>query len=94
MPDYCFFQKGDQTVVLMITDVSRASQLIEEGFEKQFEEISDVNEKKALERFEDIRRNNHIDRKNFLAGAITAPYIGILTAFITYLFKKKWFRHK
>lgn len=94
MPDYCFFQKGDQTIALEVTDASKASRLIGEGFTKQFEEVSAVNAQKALTRLEDIRRNNQIDHKNFLAGSIAMPWIGALTAFTTYLFRKKWFKHK
>ncbi|MCS3433447.1 hypothetical protein [Klebsiella sp. BIGb0407] len=94
MRDYCFFQKDDQIIALEIMDVDRAFQLIEKGFKKQFEEVSALNEEKALARFEDIRRNNQTDHKNFLAGAIAMPVIGALTAFTTYLFQKKWLKRK
>jgi len=94
MSDYCFFQKGKQTIALEKTDVDRASLLIGEGFEKQFEEVSALSEKNALARFDDIRRNNQIDRNNFLAGAIAMPLIGVLTAFITPFFQKKRFKKK
>ncbi|WP_188471361.1 hypothetical protein [Hafnia psychrotolerans] len=89
MPNYCFFQKGKQIVVLESSDVSKASQLMEHGYEKQFEEASATNEKNALARFADIRRDNQIDRDNFLAGAGPMPLIGGLTAIAAYLVSKK-----
>lgn len=94
MQDYCFFQKDDHTIAVEITDIDRTFQLIKQGYKKQFEEVSAVNEQKALARFEDIRRNNKIDHKNFLAGSIAMPLIGILTAYLTYLFQKKWSKRK
>lgn len=69
--------------------MSKASQLIEHGYEKQFEEVSATNKKNALARFADIRRDNQIDRDNFLAGAGTMPLIGGLTAIAAYLVSKK-----
>lgn len=89
MPDYCFFQKGKQTIALERSEVDRAAQLTQQGYKKQFEEVSAMSEKSALARFADIRRNNQIDHHNFLAGAIAMPLIGVLTAITTFLFRKK-----
>ena len=89
MPDYCFYQKGQQYVALERTDAGSAAQLTAQGFEKQFEEVSAVDEKSALARFADIRRNNQIDRDNFLAGAGQMPLIGVIAAAATALFRKK-----
>jgi hypothetical protein len=89
MLNYFFFQKGKQIVVLESSDVGKASQLIEHGYEKQFEEVSATNEKNALARFADIRRDNQIDRDDFLAGAGPMPLIDGLTAIAAYLFSKK-----
>ncbi|MCV2532038.1 hypothetical protein [Enterobacter wuhouensis] len=89
MPDYRFFQKGQQYIALESTDVNSASQLIAQGFEKQFEEVCAPDERAALARFADIRRNNQIDRNNFLAGAGQMPFIGLMAAAATALFRKK-----
>jgi len=89
MTDYSFYQKDKQIVVLKSAEVDAASQLVAQGFEKQFEEISATSEKNALARFADIRRDNQIDRENFLAGAGPMPLIGGLTAIITSLVRKK-----
>ncbi|CAI0843953.1 MULTISPECIES: hypothetical protein [Enterobacterales] len=89
MPDYCFFKKGKKTVVLESADLDGASQLTAKGYEKQFEEVCATNEKHALARFADIRREKRIDSHNFLAGAGAMPLIGVLTAVAVYLFRKK-----
>lgn len=89
MPDYCFFKKGKQTIVLTRSDEDRASQLAEQGYVKQFEEVSATDEKHALARFNDIWRDRQIDHHNFLAGAIAMPLIGVLTAAANYLIRKK-----
>jgi hypothetical protein len=89
MPDYFFFKKGKQTVVLERSDVDVASQLTEQGYKKQFEEVSATDEKHALARFADIRREKRIDHHNFLAGAGAMPLIGVLTAVAVFLFRKK-----
>jgi len=89
MPDYCFFQKGQHVIALERTNVDSAARLMTQWFEKQFEEVSAENEQNALTRFADIRRNNQIDRNNFLAGAGQMPFIGVLAAAVTSLFRKK-----
>jgi hypothetical protein len=89
MPDYCFFKKDKQTIVLERPDADEAARLTEQGYEKQFEEVSAIDENQALARFDDIRREKRIDQHNFLAGAIAMPLIGILTAVAIKLFRKK-----
>ena len=89
MPDYCFFKKDKQTIVLERPDADEAARLTEQGYEKQFEEVSAIDENQALARFADIRREKRIDQHNFLAGAIAMPLIGILTAVAINLFRKK-----
>lgn len=89
MPEYCFFQKGQQRIAVESADVEQASQLMEQSFEKQFEEVFATDEKNALLRLADIRKNNQIDRGNFLAGAGAMPLIGVLAAALTALFRKK-----
>jgi hypothetical protein len=89
MPDYCFFKKGKQTVALERVNLDGASQLTAKGYEKQFEEIYATDEKHALARFADIRRENQIDHHNFLAGTGVMPFIGVLRAVAVSLFRKK-----
>ncbi len=89
MPEYCFYKKSNQTVALQKSDNVRATVLTRQGFEKQFEEVSAADEKSALSRFDDIRKEKRIDQHNFRAGAITMPFIGILTAIASLFFRKK-----
>ncbi|MXP57786.1 hypothetical protein [Pantoea sp. Taur] len=89
MPEYCFYKKGNQIVALRKSDNVRATLLTRQGFEKQFEEVSAADEKAALSRFDDIRKEKRIDQHNFRAGAITMPFIGVLTAITSLFFRKK-----
>lgn len=89
MPEYCFYKKRNQIVALQKSDNVRATLLTRQGFEKQFEEVSAADEKAALSRFDDIRKEKRIDQHNFRAGAITMPFIGVLTAITSLFFRKK-----
>ncbi|WP_417642727.1 hypothetical protein [Enterobacter kobei] len=89
MPDYCFYQKGKQMVVLERTDARGALQLSEQGYEKQFEEVCAPDKSHALARFADIRREKEIDQHNFLSGAATVPFIGLMAAAAMALFRRK-----
>jgi hypothetical protein len=89
MPEYCFYKKRNQIAALQKSDNVRATLLTRQGFEKQFEEVSAADEKAALSRFNDIRKEKRIDQHNFRAGAITMPFIGILTAIANLFFRKK-----
>ncbi|PEI05518.1 hypothetical protein CRM79_21075 [Pantoea agglomerans] len=89
MSDYRFYTKGKHIVALKRSDVNHASDLTEQGYKKEFEEVRASDETEALARFADIRRNQRIDQHNFLAGAATMPLIGVLTAVATFLFWRK-----
>lgn len=89
MSDYRFYSRGKHTVALKRSDVNRASDLTEQGYKKEFEEVRASDETQALARFADIRRNQRIDQHNFLAGAATMPLISVLTAVATFLFWRK-----
>ena len=89
MPDYCFYTHGKQIVVLERSEVNRAIDLMGQGYKKEVEEVHAINEKQATARFADIRKNNDIDRHNFLAGASVMPLIGVLTAMAAFLFWRK-----
>ncbi|WP_249415149.1 MULTISPECIES: hypothetical protein [Enterobacteriaceae] len=89
MPEYCFFKKGQQIIALERSAADGAFQLTEQGYEKQFEEVNAADEKDALARFADIRKEQQIDHHNFLSGAISMPLIGVLAAAFTALFRKK-----
>jgi len=89
MPDYHFYQKGKQIVALENSEENQAFNLINQGYIKQFEEVSATTKKNALTRLSHIRTDNRIDQRNFLAGAGTMPLIGIMTAVAAFLLRKK-----
>lgn len=89
MPEYCFYQKGKHIVVLERSDARGALPLSEQGYEKQFEEVSATDQNHALARLADIRREKEIDQHNFISGAATVPFIGLMAAAATKLFCKK-----
>ena len=89
MPEYVFYQKDTHIVVQESTATDGVLSLTEQGYEKQFEAIEAASENAALARLMDIRRNNQIDRDNFLAGAGEMPLIGALAALATHLVSKK-----
>jgi len=66
-----------------------AIDLMAQGYKKEVEEVHAIDEKQATARFADIRKNNDIDRHNFLAGASAMPLIGVLTAMAAFLFWRK-----
>lgn len=88
MPDYCFFTRDKQTLVLKRSDVTHAAALIAQGYRKEPEEVYGADANQAAERLADIRKENEIDRHNFLAGAATMPLIGLLTALAALIFWK------
>lgn len=45
MPDYHFYQKGKQIVALERSEGNQALKLINQGYEKQFEEVSATTKK-------------------------------------------------
>ncbi|MGK3114412.1 hypothetical protein [Candidatus Pantoea formicae] len=89
MADYCFFTKDNQTVALVKSDAEGAAQLINLGYEQQFEEVSASNKQHAVSRFHDIRKEKRIDQHNFRAGAFAFPLIGVLTVVAGWLFRRK-----
>ncbi|WP_312140248.1 hypothetical protein [Pantoea septica] len=88
MPEYHFYQKGKDIVALECSKENQALKLINQGYEKQFEEVNASTEKSALTRLFNIRTDNRIDQRSFLAGAGTMPLIGILTAVAFFLLRK------
>lgn len=89
MPDYHFYEKGKQIIALARSEEDQARELLSRGYEKQFEEVWATTKENALTRLFDIRKDNRIDKRNFLAGAGTMPLIGILTAAAVFLLRKK-----
>lgn len=81
MPDYYFFQKGKDVVVLERSDVENAALLAVKGFEKQFEEI----EARALARFKALRHEDSTALQTYSGNVLlmsAVSVIGLLAALI------------
>lgn len=70
MVDFVFFKKGKQITALEKSDVDGATQLADQGYEKQFEEIDAHDPEKALLRFLDIRNEEVVTEHAFATGAV------------------------
>ncbi|CUU25717.1 putative membrane protein (plasmid) [Duffyella gerundensis] len=85
MPDYCFFQKGKDVVVLERSDVENAALLAVKGFEKQFEEIEASNPNRALVRFKALRHEDSTALQTYSGNVLlmsAVSVIGLLAALI------------
>lgn len=75
MPNYCFFKKDKQVAVMERTDAEKASLLISQGWEKQFEEIDAPSAKKALVRFADLRKEEIETENAFAVGTVFSSLV-------------------
>lgn len=90
MPDYCFFSKKARTSLRSRAQTPmRPLSSSLRGLKSSSRRSALRMKKKALTRLADIRKNNEIDRYNFLAGAGEMPLIGALAAAATWLVQKK-----
>jgi hypothetical protein len=88
MPDYCFYKKGENIIVLDRSDATRATSLNVQGYHKQFEEVTAANEKSALVRFRDLRQEGQATEHAFATGAaFVALIVGLMVA-VDFLFLK------
>lgn len=88
MPEYCFYKKGNHTTALKKTDKAGASYLTAKGYEKQFEELNAPDEKRALARFIDIRKEEQTSTHSFATGAVFASLLVGVVAVVSWLFIK------
>ncbi len=89
MPEYCFYKKDNQITALQKTDSAGAAVLTEQGYDKQFEELSAADEKGALARFNGIRNEEQKTTHAFTTGAVFASIIVGLIAIAGWFFIKK-----
>ena len=75
MPDYCFFKKGKQVAVLEKSEMKKASLLIGQGYEKQFEEVDAPDAEHALARFADIRDEECTTESAFVTGSVFSTIV-------------------
>ncbi|ATG15266.1 TPA: hypothetical protein ACS7XC_002183 [Providencia alcalifaciens] len=80
MSTYCFFIKSDEVVALEMTESQAAAELLNAGYQKQFEEIDANTKELALARFADIRGE---ELKSTYAFAGESTFSGLITSFLS-----------
>lgn len=80
MSTYCFFIKSDEVVALEMTETQNAIELVNMGYQKQFEEIEANSKELALARFADIRGE---ELKSTYAFAGESTFSGLITSFLS-----------
>jgi len=86
MPEYCFFKKGKHIIALERSEAAKSAQLATEGWQKQFEELSAPDAKRALNRFYDIRKEEQTTEHAFSTGAAFISLTVGLVALAGWLF--------
>lgn len=89
MPDFVIFKKGKQIAALEKSDADGAVHLIEQGYEKQFEEIDVPSAEQALSRFADIKNDEATTEYAFATGAAFIAFIVVLMAIGDLIFLKQ-----
>lgn len=70
MPEYCFYLKSKKLAVLERDDTLKAAQLVDDGWEKIFEEVRASDPESALKRLADIREDEMTTERTFIAGSV------------------------
>ncbi|HAU5565738.1 TPA: hypothetical protein JD264_18245 [Serratia fonticola] len=79
MPEFCFFKKGHNIAALERSDSEKLAQLVEDGWEKQFEEVRAADAESALERLADMRKEEVTTERAFITGSV---FSSLLTAIL------------
>jgi len=81
MPHYCIYKNDKHTLVVNRADESRATLLISQGYDKQFEEVTASDAEAALLRFRDICQEEKTTESAFATGgAFVALTVGLKAA--------------
>jgi len=86
MPEFVFFKKGNKTTALVKSDAQGAALLLEQGYEKQFEEVLAADSQRALARLADIKKEEEIAPFAWATGAIFCGLLFVIMAVVAYLF--------
>lgn len=88
MPHYCIYKKDKHTLVVNRAYESRATLLISQGYDKQFEEVTATNAEAALLRFRDICQEEKTTDSAFATGGVFVALTVGLKAAVNSLFLK------
>ncbi|MEB6378426.1 hypothetical protein MXM41_05685 [Leclercia adecarboxylata] len=86
MAEFIFFKKGNNVAALDKSDVQGARVLIEQGYIKQFEEITAPDGQRALARFDDIKKEEETALHAWATGAVWVALLVPVLGFISWLF--------
>ncbi|MBZ0056559.1 hypothetical protein PAS25_00240 [Leclercia adecarboxylata] len=82
MAEFIFFKKGNSVAALDKADAQGARMLIEQGYIRQFEEITAPDGQHALARFDDIKKEEELGPFVWATGALfcglIVPVIGLI----------------
>lgn len=89
MPHYCIYKKDKHILLVNRTDESRATMLISQRYDKQFEEVTASDAQAALLRFRDICQEEKTTESAFTTGgAFVALTFGLKAAVDSLLLNK------
>lgn len=86
MPEFIFFKKGNKTTALEKSDAPGAALLLEQGYEKQFEEVLAADSQRALARLADIKKEEVLTERAFMTWPAFAAAVFIIMLAVGYLF--------
>lgn len=78
MPEFYFFKKGNSVKALPKADTEKAAGLIQQGYQKLFEEINAADAAAALARLADIKKEEALTRHAFFTGPVFASVIAVV----------------
>jgi len=78
MSEFYFFKKNNQIIPIESTDTKLRSLLIEDGWEKLFEEVPASDAEKALTRLADIRKEEDMTEHAFITGSALSGLLGAI----------------
>lgn len=88
MAEFIFFQKGKQIAALDKSDLQGAKMLVEQGYKKQFEEVTAPDGQQALARFADIKKEEEVAPFAWATDALFFGLIVPVLGFISWLFMR------
>ena len=86
MPEFIFFKIGNTLSALEKSNVQGARLLLEQGYEKQFEEIMASDSQHALARLADIKKEEALTEHAFMTWPAFAAAVAIIMMVVGYLF--------
>ncbi|TWD32057.1 MULTISPECIES: hypothetical protein [Pantoea] len=68
MPEFCFLKKGKHIAALERSDAEKATQLTEDGWEKQVEEVRAADAENVIARLAEMRKEDASTERALVTG--------------------------